>query len=43
MKNGEYEPDIFFQTTSKDLDPLWQEYIQFRKANPQLSPKPSDG
>ena len=34
MKNGEYEPDIFFQTTSKDLDPLWQEYIQFRKANP---------
>ena len=34
MKNGEYEPGIFFQTTSKDLDPLWQEYIQFRKANP---------
>ena len=34
MKNGEYEPDIFFQTTSKDLDPLWQEYIQFRNANP---------
>ena len=33
MENGEYEPDIFFQTTSKDLDPLWQEYIQFRKAN----------
>jgi len=27
MKNGEYEPDIFFQTTSKDLDPLWQECI----------------
>jgi len=34
MKNGEYELDIFFQTTSKDLDPLWQEYTQFRKANP---------
>ena len=34
MKNGGYEPDIFFQTTSKDLDPLWQEYIQFRKENP---------
>ena len=34
MENGEYEPGIFFQTTSKDLDPLWQEYIQFRNANP---------
>jgi len=34
MKNGAYEPDIFFQTTSKDLDPLWQEYTQIRKANP---------
>ena len=34
MENGEYEPDIFFQTTSKDLDPLWQEYIQFQMANP---------
>ena len=33
MENGEYEPDIFFQTTSKDLDPLWQEYIQFQMAN----------
>jgi len=43
MKNGEYEPDIFFQTTSKDLDPLWQEYIQFQMANPQLIPKSSDG
>ena len=28
MKNGEYEPYIFFQTTRKDLDPLWEEYIQ---------------
>ena len=34
MKNGEYEPYIFFQTTSKDLDPLWQEYLQFQMANP---------
>ena len=43
MENGEYEPDIFFQTTSKDLDPLWQKYIQFQMANPQLIPKSSDG
>ena len=34
MKNGEYEPGIFFQTTGKDLDSLWQEYIQFQMANP---------
>ena len=34
MENCEYEPGIFFQTTSKDLDPLWQEYIQFQMANP---------
>ena len=34
MENGKYEPRIFFQTTSKDLDPLWQEYIQFQMANP---------
>ena len=34
MKNGEYEEAIFFQYTGKDLDVLWQEYIQYRKANP---------
>ena len=34
MKNGEYKDSIFFQYTGKDLDVLWQEYIQYRKANP---------
>ena len=34
MKNGKYEEAIFPQYTSKDLDVLWQEYIQYRKANP---------
>ena len=32
MKNGEYEPDIFYQNTDKDLDPLWEEYHQYRTA-----------
>ena len=32
MKNGEYEPDIFYQNTDKDLDPLWEEYHQYRMA-----------
>ena len=32
MKNGEYEQDIFYQNTDKDLDPLWEEYHQYRMA-----------
>ncbi len=34
MKNGEYKDAIFFQNTGKKLDILWQEYIQYRQANP---------
>ncbi len=34
MKNGVYEQTLFFQNTGKDLDALWQEYIQYRMANP---------
>ena len=34
MKNSEYEDTIFLQNTGKDLDALWHEYIQYRKANP---------
>ena len=34
MKNGEYKDSIFLQNTGKDLDTLWHEYFQYRKANP---------
>jgi hypothetical protein len=34
MKNGEYEDSIFLQNTGNDLDALWHEYFQYRKANP---------
>ena len=34
MKNGEYEDSIFLQNTGNDLDALWHEYFQCRKANP---------
>ena len=33
MKNSEYKDSMFFQYTGKDLDALWLEYIQYRKAN----------
>ena len=34
MKNGEYKDSIFLQNTGNDLDALWHEYFQYRKANP---------
>ena len=34
IKNGEYEDSIFLQNTGNDLDALWHEYFQYRKANP---------
>ena len=33
MKGGGYKDSIFFQYNGKDLDALWLEYIQYRKAN----------
>ena len=33
MKNGEYDETVFFNSTGGELDPLWQEYMQYRKAN----------
>ena len=33
MKNSAYKDSMFFQYTGKDLDALWLEYIQYRKAN----------
>ena len=34
IKNGEYKDSIFLQNTGNDLDALWHEYFQYRKANP---------
>ena len=33
MKKGEYDETVFFNSTGGELDPLWQEYMQYRKAN----------
>ena len=33
MINSDYKDSMFFQYTGKDLDALWLEYIQYRKAN----------